>query len=67
MTYYELKLYTYNRKKPLCTALFQSKATLDDFITSLSSDSEIIKLGEIVFKRKDFEYAEIKEKTIKHR
>lgn len=38
---------------------------LDDFIASLSSDSEIIKLGEIVFKRKDFKYAEIKERQLK--
>lgn len=65
MTYYELKLYVYEKRKPLCTALFQSKAMLDDFIASLSSDSEIIKLGEIVFKRKDFEYAEIKERRLK--
>lgn len=67
MIYYELTVYICNKRKPLCTALFQSKAMLDDFIASLSSDSEIIKLGEIVFRRKDFEYAEIKEKTIKHK
>ena len=65
MTYYELRIYIYDRKKPICTALFQSKTMLDDFIASLSSDSEIVKLGEIVFRRKDFEYAEIKEKNIR--
>lgn len=65
MTYYELRLYVYGRRKPLCAALFQSKTMLDDFIASLSSDSEIIRLGEIVFKRKDFEYAEIKERQLK--
>ena len=66
MKYYELTVYIYGKKLPLCKALFESKLSLDNFIDSLSSDSEIIKLGTVVFKRKDFHYAEIKEKTIRH-
>ena len=64
MKYYELKIYIYNKKHVLCTALFETKISLDNFVDSLSSNSEIIKLGEVIFKRKDFHYAEIKEKTI---
>lgn len=65
MTYYELTLYIYEKKKPLCKALFETKHALDSFVDSLSGDAEIIKLGEVVFKRKDFHYAEIKEKRIR--
>lgn len=67
MTYYELTIFIYGKKKALCTALFETKHSLDNFVDSLSSDSEIIKLGEVIFKRKDFHYAEIKEKTIRHK
>ena len=65
MIYYELTLYIYGKKKPLCKALFESKHSLDAFVDSLSGEADVIKLGEVVFKRKDFNYAEIKERTIK--
>lgn len=65
MTYYELTIYIYGKKKPLCKALFEAKHSLDSFVDSLSGDAEIIKLGDVVFRRKDFNYAEIKEKHVR--
>lgn len=65
MTYYELKIYINNRRKPLCKALFETKQSLDNFIDYLSEDVEIVKLGDVIFKRKDLHYAEIKERKIK--
>jgi len=66
MKYYELTIYLYDKKRPLCKALFETKHSLDTFVDSLSGDVEIIKLGDVIFKRKDFHYAEIKEKIIRH-
>lgn len=66
MTYYEVKVYVYQKKRPLCTALFETKMSMDAFIDSLSGDSELIHLGNIVFKRKDFQYADISERRIRH-
>lgn len=65
MTYYELTLFIYSKKSALCRALFESKQALNAFIDSLSGEAEIIKLGDVVFRRKDFHYAEIKERSIK--
>jgi len=65
MKYYELTIYIYHKHSALCSALFESKSTLDAFIDSLSSDLDIIRLGNVVFRRLDFHYAEIKEKTIR--
>lgn len=65
MSYYELTIWLDSRKKPLCTALFESKAALDAFISSLSSDADIIRIGGAIFRRKDFSYAIIKEKQIR--
>ena len=66
MTYYEVKVYIYQKKRALCTALFETKAAMDAFIDSLSGTSELIYLGNIVFRRKDFQYADIKERRIRH-
>ena len=65
MKYFELTLYIYGKKQPLCKVLFETRQVLDDFLSKLSSDLEIIKLGEVIFRRKDFHYAEIKEKQIR--
>lgn len=65
MIYYELTLYIKNKKKPLCTAIFESKASLENFISSLSSESMLIRVGNMIFRKEDFHYAEIIEKVIK--
>lgn len=64
MKYYELTVYLKDRRK-LCKALFENKKLLDDFVESLSSNAYVLKLGNIIFKREDFYYAETKEKNIK--
>lgn len=65
MTYYELTIYIKSKKRALCTAVFESKNSMENFMSSLSSDSELIRLGNVIFFRKDFAYAEIKERTIR--
>lgn len=65
MKYYQLTIYIYHKRSALCSALFESKQALDNFISSLSSASDIIRLGNVVFKREDFHYAITKEKVIK--
>lgn len=65
MTYYELTIFIKSKKGALCTAIFENKQSLDNFILSLSSDSMLIRLGDVIFRRDDFNYAEIKEKVIK--
>lgn len=65
MTYYELTIFIKSKNKALCTAIFESKQSLENFILSFSSDSMLIRLGNVIFRRDDFSYAEIKEKVIK--
>lgn len=65
MTYFEVKIYCYYSRKAICTAVFQNQESLDKFIQTLSSDIDIIQLGDIVFRKKDFAYAEINEKIVK--
>lgn len=65
MIYYELTLYLKSRRKALCTAIFENKTSLDNFISSLSSESEFIRLGNVVFCKNELLYAEINEKEIK--
>lgn len=65
MIYYELTLYLKSRRKALCKAIFENKTSLDNFILSLSSESEFIRLGNVVFCKNELLYAEINEKEIK--
>lgn len=65
MTYYELTIFIKSKKRALCTAIFENKQSLENFVLSLSSDSMLIRLGDVIFRRDDFNYAEIKEKVIK--
>lgn len=65
MIYYELTLFIKFRKKPICTAIFENKALLDNFINSLSASSDFVRLGDIIFKKDEICYMEVKEKEIK--
>ena len=65
MTYWEMKIWLKGKKKPLCTALFESKQKLDEFMELLQSDIELVQLGEVAFMKEDFHYAEIKERHIR--
>ena len=50
MTYYELTIYIKSKKKALCTAIFANKQSLENFISSLSSESMLIRLGDVIFR-----------------
>ena len=65
MTYYELTIFIKSKKRALCTAIFENNQSLENFVLSLSSDSMLIRLGDVIFRRDDFNYAEIKAKVIK--
>lgn len=65
MKYWELTIYVYHKHRYLCKALFESKQLMDSFIAMLQSDIDIVRVGDILFRKKDFKYAEIKEKLVK--
>lgn len=65
MKYYEVKVYLTDKKRSICTMLFESKSSLDSFADMLNSELNTIMIGDIIFNRKDFKYATIKEKELR--
>lgn len=68
MKIYQVKAYLKYMRKPVCLAYFETKGSLDKWINEfiVLNINDTVRLGDVLFVKRDVKYVEIEEKSIKH-